>query len=222
MPAKFQTFERDLKFATAGISPDAIARELAKFAKSELADAIRSGAASPVYERIVNSRVGAAEETVVPPGPIVYVFSWWPTVIRFALDYLERRSPRLSGEYIASHTVMVNGRVVTDYTRIGAADQVVIVNTTPYARKAEMGGMKMLVPDGIMEDAVSVLAKEFGGRKGPLAVDRRFINLPNGYILKGRFRRGHKAKARTALARDTKAGARMTYPAVVMDFKTFH
>src|SRR3954464_13170980 len=108
------TFARDLQLATAGLEPQAITAQLARFARAELAGAIQRGEASPNYARFVNGRAGAPEESVIPPGPILYVFSTWGDVIPWALADLEKRSPRKSGRYQLSHIVMVGGRVVPD------------------------------------------------------------------------------------------------------------
>lgn len=58
------------------------------------------------------------------------------------LDQLQRRSPVLTGRYVSSHTVMINGQEITGnireaLMRVGGADRVQIVNPQPYARKIE-------------------------------------------------------------------------------------
>lgn len=220
--AAFQTFERDLRVATAGLEPAAIAAQLARFAKVELAAAIQRGDASPTYERFVNGRAGAPEESVVPPGPILYVFAQWGEIIRSALAYLEKRSPRLKGDYLAAHTVMVKNAPVPDPSRIPAAAKVLIVNTVPYARKIEVGAQRLSVPRGVYEDLEQELIGQFGRAGGLVYVRKRMVQLPNGYVLKGRFRMGFRSKARRGLARDTNAGARMTYPAIELSMQAYH
>src|SRR4051794_12782640 len=103
MATSFQTFARDLQLATAGLEPAAIAAQLARFARSELAGAIQRGEASRIYAKFVNGRAGAPEESVIPPGPILYVFSQWGPVLEYALKYLEGRSPKKSGKYQLAH-----------------------------------------------------------------------------------------------------------------------
>jgi hypothetical protein len=46
------------------------------------------------------------------------------------------------------------------------------------------------------------------------------VTLPNGYILKGVFKRGVRPNSRTKLRKDTMAGAHMTYPAIRMSMRT--
>jgi hypothetical protein len=206
----FAGFERNLQLATAGLEPKAIAAQLAAFARAELAKAIQSGAASPPYETIVNGRIGASEDTVIPPGPIVYQFhggNLWPSVIGFALDYLKRRSPKDSGDYQNSFVVIAGGRVKAGYHQgihrrallggrradadIKPTERVIITNIQPYTRKVEVGGMKMRVPPGLFKDTESAIEGEFGEA---VNVRTRFLKLHAGvgpgvpYILKGHQR----------------------------------
>jgi hypothetical protein len=46
------------------------------FAETQLRFAQREGAASDVYARAVNGRLGAPANAVRAPGPIVYAFQW--------------------------------------------------------------------------------------------------------------------------------------------------
>lgn len=214
--ARFSTFERDLQMATAGMAPEMIDRELAALAKSSLADAIASGEASPIYTQYMNGREGAPIDSVVAPGPALFVFSYWQPIIQFTLDYLEKRSPRKSGDYIRSHVVMVGSQVMRPDAEFSAGEDITIVATTPYSRKIEAGHMRMMVPSGVFQDARKAVQSQFGR-----VIDVRFrmIMIPGGYTLKGVFRKGYKPFARKKLQRDTQAGERLTYPALVMSMK---
>ncbi len=213
---RFETFARDIQLATAGIAPEAINRELAKFAKDELAKAIAGGEASSIYTRYVNGVEGASEDSVETPGPIVYDFSYWQPILAFTLAELEKRSPRKTGAYLAGHAVMIGSQVVRPDAEIAAGEEVTVVATVPYARKIETGFQKVSTGDAVFQDVRKKVMRQFGK-----AVDVRFrmVMIPGGYILKGRFRRGYKQFARTKLRGDTIAGARMTYPALVMNMK---
>lgn len=62
--------------------------------------------------------------------------------VLWALDQLRRRSPVLTGRYVSTHTVLINGQQVTGDVRaallnVGPVDRVQIVNPQPYARKIE-------------------------------------------------------------------------------------
>jgi hypothetical protein len=207
---------RDVELATAGISPENINKELARFARSELANVIASGEASTIYTKYVNGREGAEEETVQAPGPVLYDFSYWEPIIKFALAALAERSPVLTGAYQSTHRVMLGSQFIDPTAPIAAGETVTIVNTQPYSRKIEVGFMQMRVPDGVYQDVMRKVRSQFGRA---VSVTFKMILIPNGYILKGRFSRGYKPGARTKLARDTQAGARMTYPAIQMEMK---
>jgi hypothetical protein len=214
--ARISTFAKDLQLATAGIAPESIAKELARFARTENSKAIQEGEGSERYERYVNGNLGAAEETVVPPGPIVYVYQWWREVIEFALQSLVERSPEKSGRYKQSWFVMTPGGRVKSFDDIPINSDVIISNDQPYSRKIDVGHMRMSVPPGVVEDGRKMVLAKFGNL---VTARRTMIPLPGGYVLKGHFRRGYRQFARTKLRKDTAAGAQMTYPALVLSMK---
>ncbi|UPT99370.1 hypothetical protein J4G48_0015505 [Bradyrhizobium barranii subsp. apii] len=213
---RISTFAKDLQLATAGIAPENIGKELAAFARSELAKAIQEGEGSERYERYVNGRLGAQEETVVPPGPILYVFHWWREIVEFVLQTAVERSPEKSGDYKKSWFIMTPGGVVKSFDDIPINSTVVLTNNRPYARKIDVGHMRMTVPPGIVEDVRRAVMARFGNF---VIAKRTMIPLPGGYVLKGHFRRGYRPFARTKLRPDTMAGAQMTYPALVLSMK---
>ena len=197
MGAIFQAFEREVAVATAGLAPAAVAARLASTARHALAEAISSGEGSLEYERFVNGRLGAAEETVVAPGPIVYRFHWLDRIALYALDFLRGRSPKRSGRYGDHHFVMANGRQ-TRPEAIPPGAELIVTNDTPYARKVQVGAMRMSVPPGIYEDARLAVQRRFGQL---VRVELKFIALGRGY----RLRRGRKR------------GQPITYPALVIN-----
>lgn len=214
--ARIETFDRDIKLATAGLAPQNIAKELAKLARSELSKALSSGEASPDYERFVNGRRGVIEDDVIPPGPILYVFTWWTDIITYAIQYLIDRSPERSGRYKRSWIVLANGRPVSNPKDIPAGAEVTITNDQPYHRKIDVGHMRMSVERYIIDDARMAVNRIFGNL---VSTRRAVVTLPNSYVLKGYFRRGFRKFARTKIRRDTAAGQRMMYPALVMNLR---
>ncbi|MCK1577803.1 hypothetical protein [Bradyrhizobium sp. 174] len=214
--ARISTFAKDLQLATAGIAPENIAKELAAFARAELANAIQQGEGSERYDRYVNGRSGVAEEAVVPPGPILYVFHWWREIIEFALQTAVERSPEKSGDYKKSWFIMTPGGVIKSFDEIPINSTVILTNNQPYARKIDVGHMRMSVPPGVVEDVRKAVMSKFGNF---VSAKRTLIPLPGGYTLKGRFRRGYRPFARTKLRPDTMPGAQMTYPALVLTMK---
>ncbi len=221
--AKFETFDRDIKIATAGLSEEAISAALAKFARSELTRVIQNGQGTAAYSRFVNGREGAAEESVKAPGPIVYVFSWWESIIRDALAALVAVSPSKSGRFVKSFIVIANGRLVTDFSEIDGAAEVIITNAQPYVRKIQVGAMKMSVPPRIFEQARKALFAKYTQQL--ISCQVTFLNIEGGvhplipYILKGNQRGVAVSKSGRARGRrkDTEAGQPLTYPALVLN-----
>jgi hypothetical protein len=228
-------FDRELKLATADLEPAAIKVALAAFARESLAELISSGQASPRYDRYVNGRLGAAEETVELPGPIIYEFSLWEPVITFALDALQKASPRKSGRFAASFIVLANQKVVTDYDSIGPEDEVIITNFQPYIRKVE-GGQLGTARFAVFDGTKRALARVFGGARNSAAFsfETQWLNVSSGvhagmpYIL----RRGEKLRAakqnnrssafragKETLSRrkSREPGQPITYPAIVIN-----
>ena len=208
MATTVDSFERQLKLATADLEPAEINRALAAFAKRELRAVIASGQASTNYERYVNNVQAAPEESVIAPGPIRYEFVNWPTVIREALDELRKRVPRKSGRYAGGFLVLVGGRPVVEYKTIPAMAEVVVMNVRPYTRKMEVGangsGRRHF------EGAKNALARRY---RDVFSFDFRFLNVSNGihpgvpYILK---RSAGKRK-------DRQAGMPITYPSIIIN-----
>lgn len=199
--ARPMPIERQLQLATSGLSPDAIRRELAAFAKREVAALIQKGEVPPRYTRFVNGREGAPEESVTLPGPIVYDFDRLSEVIAFALREAEQRSPKKSGRYRESWFVMVGGALWTG-GEIPSGAEVLVTNDQPYHRKIEVGAMRMSVPPGIVEAVYQAVRRRFGNR---VRADVRFVTLAGGYRLK-----------RNGARRGRRAGDPMTYPALLL------
>lgn len=209
MAAGFEHFDRELRVALAGSEPEAMRRELAAFARMSVAAVVASGQATPDYERFVNGRAGAVEESVELPGPITYVFTNWTLAVETALAELIRRVPRKSGRYSRSFIVISGGAEVTDYDDIAPGGEVVILNSQPYTRKMEVG------ENGEGGDRHFDLARGAFNRRfsGAFRATVQFLKVSGGlrpdmpYILKqgGRSRR-----------KDRQAGQPITYPALIL------
>lgn len=205
MMARPQAFERELRLATAGLSKDNIRRQLAAFAKQELAKVQRSGEAPERYVRTVNGRIGAPEESVEPPGPIVYSFNVLPDVAEYALAFAKERSPVRSGRFKKSWFVMVNGRETRSLESIPLEAEVILTNSQPYSRKIEVGAMKMRVPPGVVEDTKQAVMRRFGNI---VTAQKRFIPLSGAYVLRRENRR-----------KDRASGKQLLYPALVVSLR---
>lgn len=191
------------------LSPNVMRQKLAAFARQQLAEAQRDGSVplgKNAHRTFVNGREGVAEEQVKLPGPIVYVFNWLDPVVVFALAYLRNRAPKQSGRYRNSFFAMVNGAPVKQGTPIPANAEVVITNDQPYARKIDVGAMKMTVPPHLFNDAYNAVRKEF---RGLIKITVTHVSLSNAYRLRRQGRRQGRRR------RDA-PGTAITYPALVI------
>lgn len=183
-------------FADRTLSPAALSRSLAAFARQERDDLIRAGRAAAQYTTTVDGREGAVEETVNPNGLIVYDFTDLARVIGFVMTFVDALSPRMSGAFKKSWVFAVNGKPYTSAIReIPPRARLTIVNLAPYSRKVETGAMpKMKAPKKIIE-----LARQAAGTEFPHYVfEKAFVTLPASfgeltdfqvpYILRGRQR----------------------------------
>jgi hypothetical protein len=208
-----QAFARELKVATAGLEPQAIATLLAKSARAILAESQAARQFPQNYVKSVNGKIGAREESVVPPGPIVYTAVWWSEIVTYGLAFAEERSPVRSGRFKSSWFAMSNGTQVLDYESIPITAEVIITNDQPYSRKIEVGHQRVNVPPGVVLDLVSALRRKFGEL---VIVQRRFINLQGAYRLKTEGSRRSQIRRRS---RRGVVGRVLTYPAAVITLR---
>lgn len=220
--ALFFDFGKAIALTTKDVTPEALKARFAKFAIETRDGYISRGEASPNYDTFVNGRKGAPETSVTLPGPIVYRFSYWRPIIGFAIDRLIEGSPVGVGRRAGTHyrdqwKVLSNGEYFPQdkWGDIPIENDVVIVNTKPYHRKIETGfqttkGYQLLIRT---RRAVMARFSEI------MSVRYVHVTIPDPYVLKGHFRRGVRAKARTKLRLDTQRGSEMKYPAIVLTMK---
>jgi hypothetical protein len=148
---------------------------------------------------------------------IVYTFGIVGRAAQYVFDYVTTRSPVRTGRFQSSWIIVVDGNVWEGPTSmIPPRSTVWVTNTQPYARKIEVGHMRMNVDRHICENARTAANKAFPSLTAGVA----YLDIPDGagggYILKGVFRRGFREKARTNLNKDVRAGEKMTYPSVTL------
>jgi len=217
MPFDARQANAGLDALAKALDPASLRLRLAGFAREQLAE-LQSAGAVPIgpnaHQTFVNGRAGVAEEQVKLPGPITYVFNWLDPVVHFAVSYLRARSPKQSGLYRASFFVMVNGARIRPGTPIPPDAEVIVTNDQPYARKIDVGAMKMSVPPHLFNDASNAVKNEF---KGVVKVTVKYIGLSNGYVLRRSTRRhshtGHVGVRQDSFAR---GGEQINYPALVI------
>ena len=121
--------------------------------------------------------------------------------VLWALDMLRKRSPVLTGRYVQSHTVLLNGAEITGDVKtalqnVKDTDRVQIVNPQPYAKKIEgrkarsrgrgaartrtasVAGLSRQAPRGVYERVVLPMLVRRYGRS--MFFDFRFVKLNTG------------------------------------------
>lgn len=110
---------------------------------------------------------------------IVFHYSYMQEVVDFALLTLRSLSPVGStddnhpGLYRDSHLLFIAGHVAADASAWKPGQQINISNDVPYARKIEIGPMKLSVPNHVYESSAQIVAGRFGN-----IVDVKFVFMP--------------------------------------------
>lgn len=144
--------------------------------------------------RQVDGVAGAREEQVRADGVIVYRYPRLEEVVRAAMELLFELSPVLSGEYRMAHALFVDGVEAASLAGWDGTGEIVISNYVPYARKIELGKMRMRVPgsDHVYEQAAFGLRQRFGNQAH---IEFTFRGLMGGSVLSARSG-GNKAQYR--------------------------
>lgn len=101
---------------------------------------------------------------------IVYRYAYMGEIVAFALQVLRDKSPVGSGSdphpglYRDSHRIFLNGHAVDDVSSWKPGDQINISTPVPYARKIEIGAMKLSLPGHVYEDATQIVAARYGNQ----------------------------------------------------------
>jgi hypothetical protein len=144
---------------------------------------------NPAFEVYANRPGNTNIESVVLPGPIVYKYSNIKSIVEVALDELRKASPVVSGDYVRSHMLFVNGVAVNVLPEtVKPSDEIMIANPVPYARKIEIGKTKtgrdfvVQVPNRIYERvAKSALIPRY---RNVAAITFGYVTLPDAYRYK--------------------------------------
>lgn len=159
-------------------------------AKIMTEQAARGGA--PTWEAYANTP-GRPIESVVLPGPIVYRYQYLREVIQFALDELRKASPVVSGDYVRSHTIYINGTAgVFDIDQLNkplrSGHEIFISNPVPYARRIEVGKTKdgrafvIQVQPKIYENVTKLVQAKY---RNLAKITFGYATLPDAYIVTG-------------------------------------
>ncbi|MCA0032761.1 hypothetical protein [Mesorhizobium sp. B263B2A] len=163
-----------------------------KIAKREHGKIMATAPRPTSFKRVVDGRLGAPEEAVKPNGVIVYFYPRLEEVAQFAMETLYDLSPVLSGRYRNAHTLFVSGVAVPNLKNYKGGE-ITISNPEPYARKIEVGAMKMRVPPHVYERAVKIVRARFGN-VAKIGFTYRGLTSTGGSVLTGR--RGNRSDLR--------------------------
>jgi hypothetical protein len=203
--------------ATLGV----VQKDIAAFARREHAKVMKADPKPTSFRRFVDGVEGAPEERVKQFGVIEYHYQRLGEIVQFAMDTLFALSPVQSGDYRRAHTLFVGGAAVPSLKgwRPESGEEIYILNPLPYARKIEMGKMKMRVSgtDKVYQQAAQILKRRFGNLA---AIKFTYRAVSNGAFysagdtrgpikrgLKGRFAKGSHARAGAALEQDARRPA---------------
>ena len=126
--------------------------------------------------------------------------------VLWALDMLRKRSPVLTGRYVQSHTVLLNGAEIAGDLKaalrnVKDTDRVQIVNPQPYAKKIEgrkarsrgrganrtksaaVAGLSKQAPRGVYERVVLPMLVQRYGRS--MFFDFKYVKLSSGVKVMG-------------------------------------
>lgn len=169
--ARLKPVSEQFRIARRGTAVE-VQRFIVATAKREHAKIMTTDPRPASFTRFVDGKAGAPEEDVGPTGTILYEYPRIDAVAEFALETLRKLSPvgsvgdKHPGLYRDSHMLFLNATPV-DLAGLAAwkpGDEVSIANPLPYARKIEIGKMKMRVPgtDHVYQQAVQVVNGRFG------------------------------------------------------------
>lgn len=165
------------------------------------------------YEIFTDGVKASSEQSVQPFGVIRYVFLRMSPVGKYAITTARRLSPKASGRYQRSWILIADGKQVAEDDIPNSADQLILVNTQPYARKIHLRGARLLgVPPGIVEKIKQMVNRRFRTVTGRIS----FISLHSGYTLRRDYVQVRQSGNKRV---HTKAGAELTYPALIIEKK---
>lgn len=172
---KFKPIERDVLFDLAGLSAEEQSAALAEFARQELAAAEaqneRALGHTVTYDTFVDGAKSANLNAVKPNGVIVGDFDLGTDLVAWIYEQLVKHSPvgsapkdKHPGLYRKSHAIYVDGKEIDGPEDVSVdAEEIVITNVVPYARKIE-GGLSKQSPDGVYQAVAAMAAARYGNQ----------------------------------------------------------
>ena len=145
-------------------SPEAQAGYLREFAQGAFTEAQAQNEASlgyrPEHDLFIDGGKQQDLSGVRPTSRIIYEFHLLADIIEWIDGMLQLHSPIRSGRYQASHLWFADD-VEFDIRAIPPAEQYVVLNAQPYARKIERGQSDQ-APDGVYEGVATLAKRRYG------------------------------------------------------------
>ncbi len=143
---------------------EATQRVLIEVAKREHGKIMAATPKPSTFRRFVDGVEGVREEAARPFGVIQYDYIRLDAAVQFAMETLFDLSPVLSGDYRMAHTLFVDDVAASNLANWRPGSTIVISNFVPYARKIELGKMKMRVSgtDRVYAQAERIVRRRFG------------------------------------------------------------
>lgn len=164
--SRIRSISRDVELLISDVlSPTAQSRALADFAKAELALAQGKNSEAlgrvPGHDTFVDGQRRQDVDSVKPNGRIIFEFRLVDEVLAWISEQLMLNSPVLSGRYVKSHALFVDGMETEPGAIPLGGKEFVFVNSQPYSRKIERG-LSPQAPDGVFHAVAAVAARRFG------------------------------------------------------------
>lgn len=177
----------------------------------------------PDFDMYVNRPGNSDLQSVVLPGPIVYLYRYAREVMIEAIGHLRRASPVQSGAYRDNHTLYVDGVETQDFPdTIDRSHRIMIANPIPYARRIEVGRTKagrsfvLKVPNRIYERVVKQgLLPVYGN---DVKITFGYVDLPDAHVIKGRLPGFYGSRSGTRRRRQ-RVGGKVPAPAIFIEMK---
>jgi hypothetical protein len=184
-----------------------------------IGEAVSRSGMEPPYRQVVDGVLGAPLTAVKPHGYILFSWMYLGEVVREIVRALAARGPVLTGAYLESIIVFVDGVQAA----MGANDEVhlkeivlgtkriVIVPTVPYARRLEVGTRKgggpfviQVAPHIVEQTAIST--RRLYGNFADISFN--YVDISNPHVLKRPYNRKHRHDRTNTMVR---------YPAIIIE-----
>lgn len=157
-----------------GLANAVASRKIAEVAHERQAAVLAASDPKPEVKSWVDGVEGAPFEAVKPTGMILIRFLRFNVAFDWIWERLLYRSPyapkRPNADppthYADEHRIFINGIEAKSVPRdLSGVAEIVIANTTPYARKIERG-LSLMAPDGVYEMVAREAKERFGTAVG--------------------------------------------------------